>query len=90
MRMALRSTSAAPVSRPTTPTRKASTSPCDWNASAATGSWIWTNACQKVEEWRTEYNEVRPHNAIGDRTPLPLIHMPRQQTEALNGPEILS
>ena len=25
------------------------------------------DACQKVEEWRTEYNEVRPHSAIGDR-----------------------
>ena len=44
------------------------------------------DACQKVEEWRTEYNEVRPHSAIGDRTPLSLIHLPRQQAEALNRP----
>ena len=48
------------------------------------------DACQKVEEWRTEYNEVRPHSAIGDRTPLSLIHLPRQQAEALNRPEILT
>ena len=32
------------------------------------------DAREKVEEWRTEYNEVRPHSAIGDRTPLSLIH----------------
>jgi putative transposase len=48
------------------------------------------DVCQKVEEWRTEYNEVRPHSAIGDRTPLSLIHLPRQQAEALNRPEILT
>ena len=48
------------------------------------------DAREKVEEWRTEYNEVRPHSAIGDRTPLSLIHLPRQDTEALNRPEILT
>ena len=45
---------------------------------------------EKVEEWRTEYNEVRPHSAIGDRTPLSLIHPPRQHVEAPTRPEILS
>src|ERR1019366_10432927 len=29
---------------------------------------------KKVEDWRTEYNEVRPHSAIGDRTLMSLIH----------------
>ena len=29
---------------------------------------------RKVEEWRTEYNEVRPHSAIDYRTPMSLIH----------------
>ena len=48
------------------------------------------DACEKVEEWRAEYNEVRPHSAIGDRTPLSLIHPPRQHVEALTRPEILS
>jgi transposase InsO family protein len=28
------------------------------------------DAREKVEEWRTEYNEVRPHSAIGERTPV--------------------
>jgi putative transposase len=32
------------------------------------------DAREKVEEWRIEYNEVRPHSAIGDRAPLSLIH----------------
>jgi len=28
-----------------------------------------THARQKIEEWRTDYNEVRPHSALGYRTP---------------------
>jgi putative transposase len=44
----------------------------------------------KVEEWRTEYNEVRPHSAIGDRTPLSLIHRPQHEAEVANRPEILT
>lgn len=31
------------------------------------------DAMKKVEDWRREYNEVRPHSAIGDRTPMSLI-----------------
>jgi putative transposase len=48
------------------------------------------DAREKVEEWRTEYNEVRPHSAIGDRTPLSLIHPSRQDVEVSTRPEILS
>jgi putative transposase len=48
------------------------------------------DAREKVEEWRAEYNEVRPHSAIGDRTPSSLIHLPRQHVEALTTPKILS
>jgi putative transposase len=47
------------------------------------------DAREKIEEWRTEYNEVRPHSAIGDRTPLSLIHRPRPGVGASQGPEIL-
>ena len=47
-------------------------------------------ARRKVEDWRTEYNEVRPHSAIDDRTPMSLIHQPRQLAGASNGPEILT
>src|SRR5260370_38013971 len=46
------------------------------------------DAREKVEEWRAEYNEVRPHSAIGDRTPSSLIHLPRQHVEALTTPKI--
>jgi hypothetical protein len=49
-----------------------------------------SRAREKVEEWRTEYNEVRPHSAIGDRTPLSLIYQPHQHAEAPNPPEILT
>ena len=31
------------------------------------------DARAKVEAWRTDYNEVRPHGAIGDRPPVALI-----------------
>ena len=48
------------------------------------------DAREKIEEWRTEYNEVTPHSAIGDRTPMSLIHQLRQPAEAPNRPEILS
>lgn len=31
------------------------------------------DAIQKVEDWRREYDEVRPYSAIGDRPPMMLI-----------------
>ena len=40
------------------------------------------DAVRKVEDWRREYNEVRPHSAIGDRPPMSLIQKPRQSAEA--------
>ena len=47
-------------------------------------------ARKKVEDWRTEYNEVRPHSAIGDRTLMSLIHQPQENSEASKLPEILT
>jgi putative transposase len=47
------------------------------------------DAREKVEEWRIEYNEVRPHSAIGDRTPKSLIDRLQHETGVANGPEIL-
>jgi putative transposase len=46
------------------------------------------DAARKVEGWRREYNEVRPHSAIGDRPPMSLIQKPRQSAEASTSPEI--
>jgi putative transposase len=56
------------------------------------GHWFLDldDAREKVEEWRIEYNEVRPHSAIGDRTPMSLIHRPRHDAEVVHRPEILS
>ncbi len=48
------------------------------------------DARQKVESWRVEYNEVRPHSAIGDRTPISSIRRPSEQSGASRGPEILA
>jgi len=47
------------------------------------------DAREKVEEWRIEYNEVRPHSAIGDRTPKSLIERLQHDAEVANRPEIL-
>jgi Integrase core domain len=44
------------------------------------------DAREKIEEWRTEYNEVKPHSAIGDRTPISLIHRPQHDAEVANRP----
>lgn len=48
------------------------------------------DARQKIEDWRREYNEVRPHSAIGDRTPMALLSSLGQHSEASKGPGILT
>src|SRR5690349_2198760 len=32
------------------------------------------DAREKLEDWRRDYNEVRPHSAIGNKTPAALLH----------------
>ena len=46
------------------------------------------DATKKVEDWRREYNEVRPHSATGDRTPMSLIQQPPLNAAATTRPEI--
>jgi putative transposase len=31
------------------------------------------DAREKLEEWRRDYNEVRPHSAIGNKSPIALM-----------------
>ena len=40
------------------------------------------DARRKVEDWRVEYNEVRPHSAIGDRPPMALLAKALEPSEA--------
>jgi putative transposase len=47
------------------------------------------DAREKVENWRRECNEVRPHSAIGDRIPMSLIHRPQRGAEVSITAEIL-
>jgi transposase InsO family protein len=37
---------------------------------------------KRLKNWRAEHNEVRPHSAIDDRTPMSPIHQLRQYAEA--------
>jgi putative transposase len=32
------------------------------------------DACRKCEAWRRDYNEERPHSAIGNRVPIELVN----------------
>jgi putative transposase len=48
------------------------------------------DARAKVESWRVDYNEVRPHSAIGDRPPIALISGPEQPLGATRKPESLT
>jgi len=32
------------------------------------------NGFQKMEDWRRDYNEVRPHSAIGNKAPISLLN----------------
>jgi len=54
-------------------------------------SWFMDldDARRKVEDWRVEYNEVRPHSAIGDRPPIAVLHGALGSPEAVPGPESL-
>lgn len=40
--------------------------------------WFLTldDARQKMEEWRIDHNEVRPHSAIGNKSPISLMNAP--------------
>ena len=45
------------------------------------------DAVRKCEDWRVDYNEVRPHSAIGNKVPISLTnrlvaHGPPQLTDA--------
>jgi transposase InsO family protein len=47
------------------------------------------DARAKVESWRVDYNEVRPHSAIGDRPPMALISGPELPLGATQKPASL-
>ena len=48
-----------------------------------------SDAQEKVENWRRHYNEVRPHGAIGDRSPQTMISRLEAPPRAANPPEVL-
>ena len=69
------------------PMRRAST-PCATGVLGPHWFLELDDAREKVVEWRTEYNEVRPHSAIGERTHGDLRIMLRSVD--FDRPEILS
>ena len=48
------------------------------------------DARQKLEPWRREYNEVRPHGAIGDRPPMAMLSWPGTASRAVKPPGTLA
>ena len=38
------------------------------------------DARRKMEDWLKDYNEVRPHSAIGNKTPISLLNHPGATT----------
>ena len=47
-------------------------------ANGLNAHWIMSldDARRKMEDWLKDYNEVRPHSAIGNKTPKSLINHP--------------
>lgn len=47
-----------------------------FRAECLNAHWFMTldDARQKMEDWRRDYNEVRPHSAIGNKPPIALIN----------------
>jgi putative transposase len=43
------------------------------------------DAAEKIETWRKEYNEYRPHSSLNNLTPLEFIDQCRQQADQKNG-----
>jgi putative transposase len=39
------------------------------------------DARQKIEVWRLDYNDHRPHSSLGDRSPSELLHEPESSTQ---------
>lgn len=46
------------------------------------------DAQKKIEDWRLECSRVRPHSAIGDRTPMSLIRQAPEKSGGVKRPEI--
>jgi len=42
------------------------------------------DAEEKIEEWRIEYNEYRPHSSLGDRTPAEFASLARSQGQKIH------
>ncbi|MBB3542450.1 transposase InsO family protein [Rhizobium sp. BK399] len=45
---------------------------------------ILADAREKMEDWRRDDNEVRPHGAIGNKVPIPLMNSGGNQPASLN------
>ena len=65
------------VSRPGKPTDNAFIEAFNgrFRAECLNAHWFLTlaDAVEKLEAWRRDYNEVRPHGAIGNKPPIALM-----------------
>ena len=67
-------------SRPGTPTDNAHIEASDarLRAECPDASWFLSlaDACDRIEQWRADYNEERPHSALGGLTPSAFARQP--------------
>ena len=51
-----------------------------FRAECLNASWFQSleDARSRCEAWRIDYNEVRPHSSIGQKTPIELVNGPGQ------------
>ena len=66
--------------RPGKPTDSAFIGSCNgkFRSECLNAHWFMSlpDAREKVEAWRREYNEIRPHSAIGNKPPISLVDRP--------------
>ncbi len=78
------------VSRPGKPTDNAYAEAFNARVRAECLDQAWfpdlNDARRKVEDWRVEYNDERPHSAIGDMPPMALLDLASDPSEVAAEP----
>jgi hypothetical protein len=60
---------------------------CSFRDECSNAHWFLSleDAAEKIEAWRKEYNEYRPHSSLNNLTPLEFVNQCRQQADQKDG-----